>query len=415
MSIEAAEILAGIAPSAMPSGAAGPSDQAPVPSNPRGLVHQAAVDTLSHATARVGLTWLGFLTFLAVFAPLIANTHPILLKSGGHWSSPLLANLTPADALLLIAFATITSLGVSRRYTLLRSIGILTLTLAICAIPCYLALRPPSSPDYTLYRRAAQEGKAQFSLHTPIPYSPTDRQFEIPDARLHPPSLAHWMGTDDRGGDLASEMIHASRIALSIGFLATGVSVLIGVIVGGVIGYYAGFLDLIGMRAIEIIEAVPRLFLLITITAFVQQRNIYLMMFVIGVTGWTGYARYIRGEFFTIRKLDYVQAAIAAGLPRRSIVFRHMLPNALTPVLVNTTFGVASAILYESILSFLGLGLVNQASWGGLLEQARAGGTSFTPWIVTFPGLAIFLTVFSYNMVGEAVRDALDPKLRKRE
>jgi peptide/nickel transport system permease protein len=166
---------------------------------------------------------------------------------------------------------------------------------------------------------------------------------------------------------------------------------------------------------IEIFEAVPRLFLLIAITAFRKERDIYLMMTVIGLTGWMSYARFLRAEFFTLRKLDFVQAAKAAGLPEWSILFRHMLPNGLTPILVTTTFGVASAILYESTLSFLGLGLVDQASWGALLNQARAGGTGFIWWIALFPGLAIFLTVFSYNLVGEAVRDALDPKLRKRD
>ena len=180
-------------------------------------------------------------------------------------------------------------------------------------------------------------------------------------------------------------------------------------------GYFAGPLDLLGMRFIEIYEAIPRLFLLIMVTAFVKQRNIYLMMVVIGLTGWTGYARFIRAEFFTLRKRDFVQAAIAAGLPRGTVVFRHMLPNGLTPILVNTTFGVASAILYESTLSFLGLGLVDEASWGALLNQARAAGTGFIWWLASFPGVMIFLAVFSYNLVGEAVRDALDPKLQKRD
>jgi peptide/nickel transport system permease protein len=155
--------------------------------------------------------------------------------------------------------------------------------------------------------------------------------------------------------------------------------------------------------------------LLIVINAAVQKRNIYLMMTVIGLTGWTSYARFLRAEFLTLRGRDFVQAAVAGGLPRRSILFRHMLPNGLTPVLVSTTFGVASAILYESVLSFLGLGLVDEPSWGGLLNQARAGGTGFIWWIATFPGLAIFLTVFSYNLIGESLRDALDPKLLKRE
>jgi peptide/nickel transport system permease protein len=139
------------------------------------------------------------------------------------------------------------------------------------------------------------------------------------------------------------------------------------------------------------------------------------MMALIGLLSWTGYARFIRGEFFKLRNQDFVHAARAAGLPLRSIIFRHMLPNGITPVLVNTSFGVASAILIESTLSFLGLGLVDEPSWGQLLNQARAGGTGFQWWIATFPGLAIFLTVFAYNLIGEAIRDAIDPRLRKRD
>ena len=160
------------------------------------------------------------------------------------------------------------------------------------------------------------------------------------------------------------------RIALSIGFIATGISVVIGIIIGGLMGYYAGLLDLLGMRFIEIFEAIPRLFLLITVTAFVQQRNIYLMMTVIGADRLDRLCPVpARRSSSPLRKLDYVQAAIAAGLPRRSILFRHMLPNGLTPILVNTTFGVARRILYESVLSFLGLGLVDEASWGGAAQS----------------------------------------------
>jgi len=135
------------------------------------------------------------------------------------------------------------------------------------------------------------------------------------------------------------------------------------------------------------------------------------MMAIIGLTSWTGNARFIRAEFLRLRKQDFVQAAIAAGLPLRSVLFRHMLPNGITPVLISASFGVASAILYESTLSFLGLGLVDEPSWGQLLNQALGVGGTFTWWIALYPGLAIFLTVFAYNLVGESLRDALDPKL----
>jgi peptide/nickel transport system permease protein len=182
-------------------------------------------------------------------------------------------------------------------------------------------------------------------------------------------------------------------------------------IVGGTMGYFVGRVDILGMRFIEIFEAIPTLFLLICCVSFFG-RNLYLMMAIIGFTTWTGDARFIRAEFLRLRKQDFVQAAIAAGLPLRSILFRHLLPNGISPILVTFPFGVASAILYESTLSFLGIGLVEEPSWGQMLNQALGVGGAFVWWIAIFPGLAIFLTVFSYNLLGESLRDALDPKLR---
>lgn len=381
----------------------------------RSLLKQAIIDTAGRTGARVGLVWLLVLAFLAVFSPFLASSFPLLMKMNGQWSSPALKNLTPADALLLIAALVTVLLAIMRQFSFFVSVIILVAVVIVSGIASFTAIKPPENVVYEQYREWAAKGKLEKVWFAPVPYSPSDRQHDQTDARLKPPGRAHWLGTDTNGSDVLSNLMHASRIALSIGFIATALSVIIGVIVGGAMGYYAGTLDLLGMRLIEIIEAVPRLFLLISITAFIQKRNIYLMMAVIGLTSWTGYARFLRAEFLSLRKLDFVQAAIAAGLPKRSILFRHMLANGLTPILVSTTFGVASAILYESILSFLGLGLIDEASWGALLQQARAGGSGFIWWIATFPGLAIFLTVFSYNLVGESIRDALDPKLRKRD
>jgi peptide/nickel transport system permease protein len=260
----------------------------------------------------------------------------------------------------------------------------------------------------------------QYVLRAPVPYSPTDYLRDMPEARRTPPSRQHWFGVEDAGADVLSRMIHASRIALTIGFISTGIAVVIGVVIGGLMGYFAGVLDIIGMRLIEIFEAIPTLFLLITFVAVFSDHpwfrgggRIYMMMAIIGLTGWTGDARFIRAEFLRLRKQDFVQAAVAAGLPLRSIIFRHMLPNGIAPVLVAASFGIASAILTESVLSFLGLGLVQEPSWGGMLNQARAAGGNFSWWIAVFPGMAIFLTVFAYNLIGESLRDALDPKLRQ--
>jgi peptide/nickel transport system permease protein len=206
-------------------------------------------------------------------------------------------------------------------------------------------------------------------------------------------------------------MIHASRIALGIGFVATGIAMVLGIIIGGLMGYFSGVVDILGMRLVEIFEAVPTLFLLLTFVAFFG-RSLYIMMVIIGITSWPGYARYVRAEFLRLRKQDFVQAAEAAGLPLSSILFRHMLPNGMGPVLVAASFGVAAAILAEATLSFLGLGLVDDPSWGEMLNQAVQS-SSFNWWMATFPGGAIFLTVFAYNLIGEALRDAIDPYLSK--
>jgi len=221
------------------------------------------------------------------------------------------------------------------------------------------------------------------------------------------------MGTTANAEDLLSRMIHASRVAVSVGFVSTGIAVLIGVTIGGLMGYFVGKVDILGMRLIEIFEAIPTLFLIIMFVTF-YGRNLYYIMGIIGFTGWTGNARFVRAEFLRLRNQDFVQAAIASGLRLPSILFRHMLPNGITPVLISASFGVASAILTESYLSFLGLGLVDKPSWGQMLNDARGQGTAFYWWMAFFPGGAILLTVFSYNLIGEAIRDALDPKLRER-
>ncbi|CAG0908358.1 unnamed protein product, partial [Cyprideis torosa] len=185
-------------------------------------------------------------------------------------------------------------------------------------------------------------------------------------------------------------MIHASRIALGIGFVATGIALVIGIIIGGLMGYFSGVADIIGMRLVEIFEAIPTLFLLLAFVAFFG-RSLYIMMVIIGLTSWPGFARYIRAEFLKLREQDYIQAAVASGLPLRSILFRHMLPNGMAPVLVAASFGVASAILAEATLSFLGLGLVDAPSWGQMLNQAVQS-SAFNWWMAVFPGGAIFLT-----------------------
>lgn len=230
--------------------------------------------------------------------------------------------------------------------------------------------------------------------------------------RLEPPSSEHLMGTDDLGRDVFSRMIWGARISLSVGFVAVGIAVFIGVIVGAVAGYFGGIVDIVVSRIIEIVICFPMFFLVLIIIAVVPKMNIYYLMFAIGIVGWTGVARLVRGEFLKLREQDFTVAAKALGAPVTRIIFRHILPNAIGPVLVSATFGIAGAILMESGLSFLGFGVPPPvASWGSILAQARD--YVYTAWWLTaFPGAAIFISVLCYNLIGEGLRDAVDPRLK---
>lgn len=225
-------------------------------------------------------------------------------------------------------------------------------------------------------------------------------------------SAVFLLGTDSNGRDVLTQMLHACRLSISIGLVSTGIAVFIGVTMGALMGYFGGWVDMVLYRVVEIFMAVPVLFLLI-VAAGVLPRNTYVMMIIIGCVTWTGAARFIRAEFYKLRDQDFVQSARAVGLPLRSILFKHMLPNGVTPVLVESSFAIAAAILAEATLSYLGLGPANQASWGRLLSDATNQVGDFVWWLAIYPGAAIFLTVLSYNLIGEALRDAIDPKLKK--
>jgi peptide/nickel transport system permease protein len=231
--------------------------------------------------------------------------------------------------------------------------------------------------------------------------------------KLKTPSFQHYLGTDQLGRDVFSRMLHGSRISLSVGFVAVGISILIGILVGAMAGYKGGWVDSLLMRFVDIMLSFPSFFLILTVVAILRP-NIYNVMFVIGITSWEGTARFVRAEFLSLRERDYVQAARALGVKDRRIIFRHILPNALAPVFVTASLGVASAILVEAGLSFLGFGVQPPApSWGNILTEGRT--YIFDAWWLTiFPGLAILITVLSFNLFGEGLRDALDPRLRGR-
>ncbi|HEX9830606.1 MAG TPA: ABC transporter permease [Thermodesulfobacteriota bacterium] len=258
------------------------------------------------------------------------------------------------------------------------------------------------------------EGKldrGDFAIFPPVRYSPTENDLL---SVLSSPSRAHPFGTDDRGRDVLSRMIHGTRISLSIGFIAVGIASIIGIVMGGIAGYYGGLIDFAVSRLFEVMMTFPVFFLILTILAF-RDPSIYNIMIVIGATGWTGIARLVRGEFLKLREYDYVNAAIALGGSDFRVMLRHMLPNALAPVLVSATFGVAGAVLVESGLSFLGFGVPPpEPSWGDVLSQSQRY-VDFAWWLVLFPGAAIFLTVTGFNLMGDGFKTAIDPRLRKRK
>lgn len=249
-----------------------------------------------------------------------------------------------------------------------------------------------------------------YKLFPPIPYSYSEYDL---DSIVISPGTSHILGTDEQGRDLAARMLYGTRVSILIGFIAVSLYVLIGIIIGSIAGYYGGIIDIVVSRIIEIMMCFPTFFLILTILALVGP-SLLSVMVVIGLTGWTGIARIVRGEFFKLRETEFVMASRALGARDRWIIIRHVLPNSLAPVLVSATFGIASTILIESSLSFLGFGVQPPTpSWGDILSQSRDF-MDFAWWLTLIPGLAIFITITAYNLVGEGFQDAIDPKSLKR-
>ncbi len=457
--------------------------------------------------AKLALAWISIVAFFAVFAPVIANAHPLLRTNTatGAWDSPLWTNLTSVDLallaagivalpwiflprglaarlgveqrstrlglLLLVAIQAgativaaggvsawsrdgesaqwIVTLGKMPSFALIASLvlGVVLAAVAVVvgsgskarvstrvlfvALAALVAVSSSASRwtdrlvNFDVYDEQQASGECTF-VYAPIPFSPDfgrsdlyvlaplttigDAIPELKDRGIGSRTMI--LGSDALGKDVLSQMLWACRLSISIGLLSTGIAVCIGVTIGAIMGYFGGVVDLLLYRIVEIFMAIPVLFLLI-VAAAVLPRNTYVMMAIIGCVSWTGAARFTRAEFYKLRKQDFVQGAQAAGLPLRSVLFRHMLPNGVTPVLVDASFAVAAAIIAEATLSYLGLGPDGQASWGKLLSSATGTTGTFVWWLAIFPGFAIFFTVLSYNMLGEAMRDAIDPKLRK--
>ncbi|MCU0576221.1 MAG: ABC transporter permease [Desulfobacterota bacterium] len=249
------------------------------------------------------------------------------------------------------------------------------------------------------------------SVLTPViaPYDPA--AIDV-DSILVPPSAGHLFGTDDLGRDVFTRMLYGAGISLKVGFVAVGIAVLIGTLLGAVSGYYGGLVDVVIMRFVDIMLCFPSFFLILAVIAFMEP-SIFNIMAVIGLTSWMGITRLVRAEFLSLKERDFVLAvrAMGAGAPR--IIFGHILPNAMAPVLVSATLGIAAAVLTESALSFLGIGVQPPTpSWGNMLTQGQ-NVLGIAWWLSFFPGMAILITVLGYNLLGEGIRDAIDPRLRQ--
>jgi peptide/nickel transport system permease protein len=240
------------------------------------------------------------------------------------------------------------------------------------------------------------------------PYDPNRANLR---ERNQPPSKEHWFGTDDMGRDILARTLYGGRISLSVGLVSVGISLSLGLSLGSIAGYFGGIVDTLIMRVADVFYSFPFLILAITISAIFGP-SIYNTMIILGVLSWPGPARLIRGEFLKLKETDYVAAATALGAKPSRVMFRHILPNGFSSLLVSATLGVASAILSEAGLSFLGLGVPPPApSWGNMLNRARPLHIlANMPWMWLAPGLAIFLIVLSINFVGDGLRDAFDPR-----
>ena len=235
-----------------------------------------------------------------------------------------------------------------------------------------------------------------------------------PDTRriLAGPSASHWLGTDQLGRDVLSRVLYGARISLAVGFISVGIAAVIGIILGSAAGYHGGLADAVIMRVVDLMLVFPRFFLLLAVLVFLQP-SIWTIMAVIGVTGWMGVARLVRAEFLTLKEREFVIWSESVGASASRVIFRHILPNAMAPVLVAMTLGIPAAILTESGLSFLGLGVQPPyATWGNILNDGKDS-IEIAWWMTVYPGLAILVTVLSYNLLGEGIRDALDPRLRR--
>ena len=326
--------------------------------------------------AAAGAAFIAGMLVLSYLSPLLANNKPLVIRYDGVL-----------------------------RFTAFRDLFPFRLWLA----PDPVALKLQQDPDWLLNQKLLKDPKVGTFLLPPVPYSPYQTRLDDLHAK---PSLAsrHYFGCDDSGRDVLARVLHGAKVSLLVGFLAVGVALLVGVALGAVGGFAGGWIDAAVISPlIEVMMCFPGFFFILTVVAVMDVRflNVWTVMLVIGLTSWPGMARFARAEFLRLRGAEFVSAARSLGAPPASVAVRHVLPNAMAPLLVNAAFGVAYAVLMEASLSFLGVGVQPpEPSWGNILNQVTKYWDEW--WLGVFPGAAVFLAVLSYNLLGEGLRDALD-------
>lgn len=373
-------------------------------------------------SALFGLGLVGVLFLVAFLAHFLANNKPYVMIVDGRWSFPLFANFSRTDVVWFGLFvAVLTAVAghlafcrgrtpAARRRRRWLYWGVTAVYLAYLGWDAYFFNHFDQLTDYT-----AQIEQLRAQGHDVAAwFPPVAEHFRAVDTHAAWPSLhaeGHLLGVDAVGRDVLARLIHGTRVSMAVGFISVGISMVIGVVLGALAGYFRGAVDAIIMRIVEVVLCFPTIFLILMLLAFLP-RSVFMVMVVIGLTSWTSATRLIRGEFFKQREMEYAMAGQALGMSPWRLMFRHILPNSIGPVLVVATFGVASAILLESVLTFLGLGAGPETpSWGEMLSQGREN-TLGRWFLVVLPGLAIFVNVLAFNLVGDGLRDAIDPRLR---
>lgn len=371
---------------------------------------------------------------VALYAPFVCNEAALIWRDASGLSFPILRSLFNANeypqaydyvynvlALLLPALL-VAGWLLRRRWSLVRRFwyGAL-LWVGVCVIGAIPWTGKAVYAQRTITTETAQAWKAlpddsrPRAVFAPV-LAKANRAYSgakllKPGSRNTETGGIHLLGTDDATRDVFADLLYGARISLTIGLLATAISMGIGIIIGAISGYFGGIVDLILQRVVEIMMCFPTFILVLIVVSVLGPRLIYIV-FVIGLTGWAGTARLVRGEFLAHSGRDYVLAAEALGLSRARIMFRHILPNVLTPLIIGATFGVAGTVFLESGLAFLGLSDPDAPSWGGILEQGRIHPDYL--WLILTPGIAIFALVYALNVLGTGLREALDPKSTRR-